>query len=145
MVVILTKLLYKPILRSLEERRKKIAAGLAYEEKMKRELEKNDKKLQEILTAAKTEAKKIVAEGKLGAKRLESEIIDKAHKEAAVILAKGKEDIEQEKDEMERKLKEKTVVIAEEIVKRLLSDILSEETQKKIVDKKLSLIARRIK
>ncbi|MCL4338932.1 hypothetical protein M1271_04545, partial [Patescibacteria group bacterium] len=44
MVFILTKFLYKPITKKLEERKKKIEEGLEYADRMKSEMEKSDKK-----------------------------------------------------------------------------------------------------
>lgn len=143
MVVILGKFLYKPILKILEERRKKIAQGLAEGEKIKLELEKTEKKKADILAKARVEAKSIVEEGKTAGKRLEAEIISKAHLEADSIIAKSKEDIRRERQDLEQKLKSETVVIAEEMVRRLLSGVLTPEYQKKIIDKKLSLIAKK--
>ena len=53
LLFILKKYLYKPILKALEDRKKKIEEGLAYSEKMKAEAEKSEKKREEIISRAK--------------------------------------------------------------------------------------------
>lgn len=145
MVVLLTKFLYKPILKALEERKKKIQAGLEYAEKMEEELEKTDKKRQAVIDAAKDEGRKIIEESKKTGKLLEAEIIEKAHKEAAGILDKGRKELELERAEMEKQLQLNTVEIAQTWVKTVLGNVLSVKNQQAIIDKKLKELAKQIK
>lgn len=145
MVVLLTKFLYKPVMQKLEERRKKIEEGLLYTEKMKKEMEELDKKRQEVIDKAKEEAKRIIEEGKKSAKSVEKAIIEKAHQEAAAILEKGEAELKLSRRQMESSIKVQTVDIAQNIVKKLLEDILTTSDQQKIIDKKIKEIARLIK
>ena len=142
MVFILTKFLYKPILKTLEERKRKIEEGLKFTEKVKEEIEKTEKNRQEIMDKAKTEARQIIEETKNSAKRLESEIITKAHKEAEEILIKGRKELEQEKIEMEKAVSKHTVDIAAHMVEKLLNKMLSKEDHEALIEKKLREIAR---
>lgn len=144
MVAVLTKLLYKPVLKSLEERRKKIAEGLAYAEKMKSETEKTDVKRQAIVNSAKEEASKIIEEAKKSAKVVEAEIIEKAHEEEQGIIEKGRADLEMERLEMEKQLKEQTVAIAEAIAGKVLASSLSAADQRAIIAKKIKTIAKQL-
>ncbi len=142
MVFVLTKFLYKPILKTLEERKRKIEEGLKFTEKVKEEIEKTEKNRQEIMDKAKTEARQIIEETKNSAKRLESEIITKAHKEAEEILIKGRKELEQEKIEMEKAVSKHTVDIAAHMVEKLLNKMLSKEDHEALIEKKLREIAR---
>lgn len=144
LVVLLSKFLYKPILKVLEERKKKIAEGLAFTERAKLEEEKAEKKRQDIIDKAKEEAKKIVDEGKVAGKKIEAEITQKAHKQSLEILEKGKRDIELERQDMEKRLKNKTVEIAEAMVTHLLRDVLTEKNQIKIIEKKLIEVSKKV-
>lgn len=145
MLLLLTKFLYKPILRVLSERRKKIQEGLEYAEKMNEELEKTDKKRQEVIEKAKEDGRKIIEESKKSGKLLEAEIIEKAHKEAGAILEKGRKELEMERGEMERQLRGNTVEIAQTWVETVLGDILTAKNQSEIINKKLKELAKRIK
>lgn len=137
MVFVLGKLLYKPIIRVLSERKKKIEDGLEYETKMKSELLATERKRAEILDKAADEAKKIIEEGKKLGKKTEAEILVKAADEAAAIVAKGKKEIESERAEMEKSLRSKTTEIASAMVEKLLSQVLSGSDQRALIDKKL--------
>lgn len=142
MVFVLTKFLYKPILKTLEERKRKIEEGLKFTEEVKEEIEKTEKNRQEIMDKAKTEARQKIEETKNSAKRLESEIITKAHKEAEEILIKGRKELEQEKIEMEKAVSKHTVDIAAHMVEKLLNKMLSKEDHEALIEKKLREIAR---
>src|SRR5436305_700002 len=52
---LLQKFAYKPILTVLEERRQRIAEGLANAEKIKQQLAESEKRYEEILTKANAE------------------------------------------------------------------------------------------
>ncbi len=145
MVFLLSKFLYKPILKALEERKKKIQEGLEYTQKMKEEVEKSEKKRQEIISQAKEEAKKIVEDGKKAGKKLEEEIIVKAHTEAGAILGKAREEIEREKSEMEKDLRSQTVEIAQSWVEAVLGKVLGEKAQKTLINQKIEDLSKLVK
>ncbi len=145
MVLLLSKFLYKPIMKGLDERRKKIEEGLAYTEKMKEEMEKIDKKKREATDQAKEEAKNIIDDGKKTGKSLEQEIIEKAHKEAEQIVEKGREELMSERVLMEKQLKAQTIDIAQSMARKILEDALNPEDQKAIIDKKIAEISKLVK
>lgn len=142
LMVILKKYLYKPILKALEDRKKKIEDGLRFSEKAKQELEEAEKKKEEIVNHAKLEAAKIMAEAKKAGKKKELEIVEAAEKQAAEVIKKGKKDLEENKKQMEKQLEKETVDIATALVEKLLRQALSEADQNKILEKKLKDFAR---
>jgi F-type H+-transporting ATPase subunit b len=145
LAVVLTKILYKPVLKSLEERRKKIASGLEYAEKARLEAEKGEKKRLEVLVRAKEEGKRIVEESKKAGKQLEEEIVEKAHLEAVAVMDKAKQDIQQVRLDMEKGVQKDAVELATAMVERLLPQLLSTSAQKELVDKKLQLLSKQVK
>src|SRR3989338_3420468 len=122
LLFILKKYLYKPILKALEDRKKKIEEGLAYSEKMKAEAEKSEKKREEIISRAKAEGQKIIIETRKAAKKLETELEEKAQKQADSIIAKAKRDSEVLKEDLAKELKQEAAVIAEKIVERVIKE-----------------------
>lgn len=142
MVFILTKLLYRPIIKSLEERKKKIAEGLEYADKMREEAEKNEKKRDEIISQAKDEARKAIEEGKKAGKKLEAEIVEKAHEEAELIIEKGRKELDLEGIEIEKNLRKQTIEIAANMAEKVISEVLTQNDHEAIINKKLQEIAR---
>lgn len=138
LLFLLTKFLYKPILKALNERKTKIAEGLEYAEKMKKEDEKTELKRQEIVKEAKIEAKKIIEEAKKDAKKQQSDILDKANSEALEIKAKARLELESERLLLEKELKTKTVEIAKIWVESVIGKFLEDKKQLEIVNKKIA-------
>ncbi len=138
----LTFFLYKPILKTLKERQKKIEEGLSYTEKMKLEAEKTESRRQSILNSAKDEASKIIGEAKKGAKTVEAEIVEKAHEEARSIVEKGRVDVEAERAEMQKKVKDQTIEIAIAMAGKVLESAFSAADQRAIVARKIKTLAK---
>jgi len=63
-LLILKKFLYRPILKMLDDRKKKIDEGLLYSDRMKSEFEKSEKKRAEVVEKGKIEAQKLIIEAR---------------------------------------------------------------------------------
>lgn len=138
MIVILTKFLYKPILKMLDERKKKIEEGLALTEIMKTKKEEINKEREEILDRAKEEAKKIVDDYRTQGKKTEADIITRANDEARQIKEKAKQDAIQVMESSQEELNKQVLNIAMGLTRTVLSEYLDSKTQSAIFDKKLA-------
>lgn len=130
---VLTKLLYKPILEMLEKRKKEIAKGLALTEKMEREEEKRKEKHAKLLEKARLEAKRVVDEGKERASQVEKEMLAAARAESQEIVARGKTEVEQLHAQLAKDVRKEAVTLAVAMSKRLLSSIMKETEQRKLI------------
>src|SRR3954453_3586543 len=88
---LLHRFAYKPILKVLEERREKIAAGLTNAEKIKAELANAQVKAQEILTQASQQATKAIEEARAAAAKVQEVETQKAIAAAGDIIAKARQ------------------------------------------------------
>lgn len=143
MLVILTKLLYKPILTSLKERQKKIEAGLAAAESAKQELEKLHKRKEEILLEAREEARVIMGNAQNDGKRIKDDIIAEGRHEIDALKQKMESELKTKFDEMATRMVTQTVDIATEMVKRLLPNILTDEQQHQLIATELKKIEKK--
>src|SRR5687767_15800392 len=84
---LLHRFAYKPILTVLEERRQKIAEGLANAEKIKQELANAQVKAQEILTQASVQSNKAIEEARASAAKILEQETQKAIATAGDIIA----------------------------------------------------------
>jgi F-type H+-transporting ATPase subunit b len=121
-VVFTMKFVWPPIMKALEERRAKIADGLAAAEKGARALQdataKRDEELkaarlqaQEILSAASKQASQLVEQAKVTAQDEAGRIVAKAHEETALEVARAREDLRKQVGEL-------AVIGAAKILKR---------------------------
>ncbi|MBI2405132.1 F0F1 ATP synthase subunit B [Candidatus Gottesmanbacteria bacterium] len=136
-VFVLTRLLYKPILGILEKRKKEIEESLARAEKLKREEEKFKQKGEKLLDEARREGRKILEEAKKQGKLAEKEIIAEAHNEASDIVKKGKTEVVRMEEEMEKGVRQQAVTLAIAMAKRLLTAVLSEKDQHRVISEQL--------
>jgi F-type H+-transporting ATPase subunit b len=68
--LLLRRFAYKPILAILEERRRKIEEGQLNAEKIRKELAEAEKRYQEIVSKANTDAQKMIDEARTSAAHL---------------------------------------------------------------------------
>src|SRR5262245_44314646 len=76
---LLHRFAYRPILAMLDERRRKIAEGLADAEKMKAELARCEAHRKEAMEQADAQATQLIAEARAAAARIEEQETQKAH------------------------------------------------------------------
>lgn len=132
-IVVLTKLLYQPVLRMLEKRRKEIAEGLALTEKMREEEEKLTAKREAVLDDARREGVTLIDEARTQAHEAEKEIIADAHRQAEELIARGRAEVARQAQQMEKDLRGKTVELASAMTRRLLSEVMGPKEQHKLL------------
>jgi F-type H+-transporting ATPase subunit b len=93
---VLYKYAYKPVLGVLEERRNRIAEGLASAEKMKQELAQAQAKAQEILNQASAQGVKMIEEARAAAAKVQEQETQKAVAAAKDIVEKARQATEVE-------------------------------------------------
>ena len=82
---------YKRVLAMLEERRQRIAEGLANAEKIKAELARAEAQRLEVLSQANAQATKLIEEARAAAARVQEQETQKAIAAAEQIIAKARE------------------------------------------------------
>lgn len=93
LLFILSKLLYKPLLKLFDERSKKIEQGLKDAEISSKNLEQAEKEAEKIRQNAYKEANELLANSKKEAEEQTKAIIADAHKEAEKIIKRGSEEV----------------------------------------------------
>ncbi len=90
------RFVWPPLTQALEERREKIAAGIAAAEKSKRDLELAAHKVTEILTDAKAQAAQMIEQANQRANHIVEEAKARARAEGDRLIEIAKNDIERE-------------------------------------------------
>lgn len=90
------RFVWPPMTRALEERREKIAAGLAAAEKSKRELALATQKISDMLADAKTQAAQLIDQAHQRVSHIIEEGKFRARTEGDRLLSLAKEDIQRE-------------------------------------------------
>ena len=118
------KFVWPPIVKAMQEREKKIAAGLENTERSKRELETAQHKALSIVREAKQQASQIIEQANLHSAKLVEEAKEHAKQEGQRIVALAQGDIEkdiaQAKEALKTQLAKLAVAGAEKIIQRNL-------------------------
>ncbi len=133
LLFILKKFLYKPILKVLEERRKKIAESLRNAEEIELKLRKTQEQSENIIADTLEESKKILDD----TNKVAAQILEDTNKQAERILMKTTEDtkkfIEFEKAQMMNQVKDHLSNIVQLGLEKVWGTKISAE-QRKIID-----------
>lgn len=117
---------WPPLIHALEERKKRIADGLAAAEKGKHEQELAEKAASEHIKEAKQQASEIVAQAQKRASEIVEEAKEGAKEEAARIKVAATAEIDQEVNRAKEHLRQQVAAIAiagaEKVLKREIDE-----------------------
>jgi F-type H+-transporting ATPase subunit b len=103
---------WPPITKALDERAKKIADGLSAADKAKSELVNANKRVEEQLAAARTDATQRLADAERLAQSMIEEAKSRANEEGAKIIAAAKAEAEQEAIKVREQLRDQVAALA---------------------------------
>jgi F-type H+-transporting ATPase subunit b len=116
------KFVWPPIVKALDERARKVAEGLSAADKAKSELSLANKRVEEQLSSARTDAAQRLADAERLAQTMVEEAKTRASEEGAKIVATAKAEAEQESLKAREVLREQVAALAvrgaEQILRR---------------------------
>ncbi len=134
LLFILQKFMYKPILKVLEERKKRIEEGLKNAEKIQLELEETEARREKVINEAIDEGKKIIAEAAESGNEIVAQSQVKAKQEMAQMMDQGMQMIAGEKEKMKQEVRSELGSLIELSLEKVLGKALENKMQKKLVD-----------
>lgn len=131
---LLHRFAYKPILSVLEERKQRIAEGIANADKIKAELATAQTKAQEIVGQAGQQANKIIEEARAAGSREIEKASQAAIATANQIIAKAKEANEAEFARMRSELRKEVGRLVVQTSSRVTGGILTSDQQTRLAE-----------
>jgi F-type H+-transporting ATPase subunit b len=125
---------YKRVLAMLEERRQRIAEGLANAEKIKAELARTEAQRLEVMAQANTQATKLIEEARAAAARVQEQETQKAIGAAEQIIAKAREAAAQDHARMLAELKREVGRLVVQTTATVTGKILTPEDQRRLAE-----------
>jgi F-type H+-transporting ATPase subunit b len=130
----LKKFAYAPVLDMLEQRRERIAKGLADAEKSGTELAKAQAKAQELLTQAGASANKIIEDARLACAKISEIERQKSIAEASDILAKARQAGDAELARLKGELRKEFGKLVVAATAKVSGKILTFEDQQRLAE-----------
>jgi len=132
--VLLQRFAYKPILEVLEQRRQRIAEGLANADRIKQELAKTEAARQDVLNQANLQANRLIEEARAAAARVQEQETQKAIAAAEQIITKAREAAAQDHARMLTDLKREVGHLVVETTARVTGKILTPQDQQRLAE-----------
>ena len=134
-VVFCMKFVWPPIMHALEERKKKIADGLAAAEHGKHEQELAEERAKELLREAKEQAGEIITRADKRAAEIVDEAKDDARAEGDRLMTAARAEIDQELNRVKEELRGQVVSIALAGAGKVLEREVDESTHAELLNK----------
>jgi len=139
LLVIFRLLLYKPLLRILDERKQRIKEGLDASDEAKRRLSQTEQEVANEMDRARQEGQGLITQAQEISSRIQEEARQAARTEAEQLLERARGEIQLERDsaiaDLRREFADLTITAAERVIKeeldadkhrRLIQEVLSE-------------------
>lgn len=134
LMLLLKKFAWGPVVKMMDDRANKVAHDLDSAEDARQQAEKLSKERQEQLTAARTDANKIVADAKKSADAQGKKIVADAQTNAQTLKDRAATQIEQDRSEAMTSAKNDVADLSVTIAQKIIQKELKLDDQKALID-----------
>ena len=132
--IALKKFAYGPLLKVLDDRKQRIAEGLASAEKARQELANAQVKVQEILNQANAQANKMIEDARAAAAKVQEVETQKAVTQATDIMAKARQAADAERIRMLTELRREVGRLVVSTTSKVTGKILTADDQQRLAE-----------
>lgn len=132
LVFLLHRLLYRPVLNMLDQRRERIREGQEAAERAQTEAEQLRQDYERQLEESRAHARKIMDDAAAAAERLRDESVANAQQEAQRILDRGREELRAEIEQARRELRQEIASLSVTVAGKLIQDSLDTEKNREL-------------
>jgi F-type H+-transporting ATPase subunit b len=139
--LLLRAFLFGPVMKNLDERRRRIAESLQAAESVQQQATESQRVVREQLDQARRDGQQLIAQAQQASSRIQDEARTAAQREQETILARARTEIQLERDsaigELRREFADLTIAAAEKVIgqsldrpshERLINQVLAEST-----------------
>lgn len=141
---VLKKFFYKPIVKMLDERKRKIEESLKNSALIEEKLAATEEKSAAIIETARKNAEDLIGDAKNEAQRIAAVAANEARATTEETMKKALDQISAERHEMQKDLEAHMLDLVAATVKKVLGRSLKETEKKSLTEKSLSQITKNI-
>ncbi|MBE7517778.1 MAG: F0F1 ATP synthase subunit B [Thermoflexaceae bacterium] len=138
LLVVLRLVLYKPILKMMDERKARIAEGLNAAEIARAEAATAQANIKEQIDAARKEGQEIVANAQTIATRLQAEAQGQAARDREAALERARTEINLERDRAVAELRKEFADITVSAAEKVIGQSLDRQAHQRIIEETLA-------
>lgn len=140
---VLYRFLYKPLLKFLDDRKRRIESSVAEAKRIETELKNMEVKRAESEREAKRQAQEIIAQAEKEADIRRQEVINKMKEEAQQTLEETKQRFESEKEESMRKLQQEAARFITQALIKVVGKLPAGKVDEKLVSEAIDEVGKR--
>ncbi|HSB06344.1 MAG TPA: F0F1 ATP synthase subunit B [Thermodesulfobacteriota bacterium] len=140
LLILLRKVAYPQILKAMKNREETIKQQLEEAQKIKKEAEAFLEDYKRQLAEARSEAQKVINEGKDLGENMRKEIIQKAQEESNHIVKRAQEEIELQKQKAILELQERIADLSIMAASKVINKSLNPEDHRRLVEEYISKV-----
>lgn len=137
LMALLSVMLYKPVVKMLDQRATRIRESLERAEEIKREAERAEQQFQARLQEARQEGQAIMAQATKAGERMIEDAREKARQEAEAILTRARAEIEMERDRALTHLRQSFADLTVLAAGRVIGKSLDKQAHSRLIEEVL--------
>lgn len=141
---VLKRFFYKPLVKMLDDRKKRIEESLQNAGLIEEKLQKTEEKTAEILEKARSQAQEIIQEAKIEAQRIYVEASKESREAGEQILSLAKLEMAKERENMKEELEKETMTLVADVVQKVLGKTLKPSEKQNLTQKAVSEMSKSI-
>lgn len=134
LLIILRLFLYPPLMRVLDERKRRIQEGLERAEQAAEQAQASEGEARRIMEEAREEARTTVARSQETAQRLREELVQRARADAEQIVTGAREEIQRERDQVIELLRGEFADLTIRAAERVIGQSLDRDAHQRLID-----------
>jgi F-type H+-transporting ATPase subunit b len=138
LLVLLRVVLYKPVLRMLDERRQRIAQSMETADTLKEQAVETERQVEAQLEQARREGQALVAQSQQIAARIQEEARTAAQTQAEGLLARARTEIQLERDTAIASLRQEFADLTIATAERVINQSLDKKAHQRLIDEALA-------
>jgi len=129
--------LYKPVMKMIDERSKRIKESMERAEATKEEYANAGEEVKKLISKAREDGQALVSQASQIGERLKEEAREGARKEAQVIVDRTRAELEEERDRIIDDLRREFVGISISAAEKVIKETLDKERHRKLIEEAL--------
>ncbi len=134
LIFILTKLLYKPVMKSIEDKQKSIEAAKNMSLEMEKKLQDGVEAQKKVLDKARAESEKIIKNAETSASILKKSLLEDAKHQAQNVVAQGEAKIREENEKLRRDIKKEVGTLVSDAIEKTVGKYIDEKAKHSLKD-----------
>jgi len=135
--VLLSKFLYKPVLKTLDERAKRIKESMEWAEATKREYEQAKAEVQRQIEKGRQDGQAVIAQAVQKGEEFKAEARKEAAEQAKAIVERAKAELGAERDKMVQELRGEFFSMQMVTAEKVIKETLDKEKHSKLIEETL--------